>query len=116
MPGGLLALDDYFNPAFPGVCEGAIKFWLAHDGALTPVAAAFNKVLFQKPPAPLDLNAAFDRRFPYIPHKTDHVVGDADSLVQLICGVHRHTGIEPTSSRCPTNRFEMDAVLTFRGR
>ena len=69
LPGGL-GLDDYFNPAFPGVCEGAIKFWLAHQGTLMPIAAAFNKVLFQKAPAPLDLNAAFDWRFPYIPHKT----------------------------------------------
>jgi hypothetical protein len=63
-------LDDYFNPAFPGVCEEAIRFWLAHDGAPTPIAAGFNKVPFQKAPAPFDLNAAFKRRFPYIPHKT----------------------------------------------
>src|SRR5688572_19076556 len=69
-PGGLLALDDYFNPAFPGVCEGAVKFWLDHDGAVTPVAAGFNKVLFQKAPARFDLNEAFNRRFPYVPHKT----------------------------------------------
>ena len=67
LPGGLLALDDYFNPAFPGVCEGAIKFWLAHEGALTPVAVGFNKVLFQKTPAPLDLNAEFDAAIPVHP-------------------------------------------------
>ena len=70
VPGGLLALDDYFNPAYPGVCEGAIKFWLAHNEALTPVAVGFNKVLFQRAPAPFDVNAAFRERFPFIAHKT----------------------------------------------
>jgi hypothetical protein len=33
---------------------------------LTPIAAGFNKVLFQRTPAGFDVNAAFSRRFPYI--------------------------------------------------
>ena len=69
VPGGLLALDDYFNPAHPGVSEGAIRFWWARQDALKPVAVGFNKVIFQRQPAPFDLNEAFDRRFAGIPHK-----------------------------------------------
>jgi hypothetical protein len=69
MPGGLVALDDYFNPEFPGVCEGAVEFSIAHTGVLQPIACGYNKVLFQKLPAPFDLNAAFWSRFPAIPHK-----------------------------------------------
>src|SRR4051794_12887755 len=48
VPGGLIALDDYFNSCFPGVCEGAVRFNLDHRGALVPLAVGFNKVLFQK--------------------------------------------------------------------
>jgi hypothetical protein len=63
-PGGLVALDDYFNPAFPGVGEAAISFALAHPGVLRPIAIGFNKALFQREPAPFDLNARFSTHFP----------------------------------------------------
>jgi hypothetical protein len=63
MPGGLVALDDYFNPQHPGVCEGAIDFARRHEGALRPLAVGYNKVLFQKQPASIDLNARFQERF-----------------------------------------------------
>jgi Methyltransferase domain len=69
VPGGLVALDDYFNPEFPGVCEGAVELLVRKPGVLAPVALAYNKVLFQKQPAPFDLNVAFWRAFPRIPHK-----------------------------------------------
>ena len=112
LPGGLLALDDYFNPAFPGVCEGAIKFWLAHEGTLTPIAAAFNKVLFQKAPAPVDVNAAFTQRFPYIPYKTTtlwetpiHSFGSFRAFIDTHASSPR--GLLPNES------FRMDAVLTL---
>jgi hypothetical protein len=68
VPGGLLALDDYFNPQHPGVCEGAINFMRRHEGLLRPVAIGYNKVLFQKLPASLDLNAEFSKAFPHVPH------------------------------------------------
>jgi len=32
VPGGLVALDDYFNVQFPGVCEGAARFMLEQPG------------------------------------------------------------------------------------
>jgi predicted O-methyltransferase YrrM len=70
LPGGLLALDDYFNPAFPGVSEGAVKFKLDHAETLKPIAIGFNKVLFQKLPARIDLNAAFASTFKRIPSHT----------------------------------------------
>ncbi len=64
LPGGLLALDDYFNPEYPGVCEGAVRFALEQPCGLTPLAIGFNKVLFQKLPAADDLNAQFRHEFP----------------------------------------------------
>jgi predicted O-methyltransferase YrrM len=67
MPGGLLALDDYFNPAFPGVCEGANQFRLEQRDKLTPVAIGFNKVLFQRTGSSSDLDSSFKSRFPMIP-------------------------------------------------
>lgn len=66
-PGGLLALDDYFNPMFPGVSEGALDFRRRHENALVPIAIGYNKVLFQKAPAPFDLNARFAQAFPHAP-------------------------------------------------
>lgn len=69
VPGGLVALDDYFNAEFPGVSEGAVELLIRKPGMLVPVAIAYNKVLFQKQPAPFDLNAAFWKTFPSIPHK-----------------------------------------------
>jgi predicted O-methyltransferase YrrM len=63
-PGGLIALDDYFNPAFPGVGEAAVRFSFLHGQDLRPIAIGFNKALFQREPAPFDLEARFRERFP----------------------------------------------------
>ena len=68
LSGGLLALDDYFNPQHPGVCEGAIIFNQRHPNVLKPIAIGYNKVLFQKVPTPFDLQAAFAIRFPTPEH------------------------------------------------
>lgn len=70
LPGGLLALDDYFNVLYPGVCEGAVEFHLRKPGVLKPVAIGFNKVLFQKQPCGFDLNAELRQHFPKVPLKT----------------------------------------------
>jgi hypothetical protein len=69
--GGLIALDDYFNPEHPGVCEGAVEFSLRHPGSLRPLVAGYNKVLFQKAhdKSP-NVNAAFLRAFPDLEYKT----------------------------------------------
>ena len=66
IPGGLVALDDYFNQRFPGVSEGALLFERRHPRVLTPVAVGFNKVIFQRA-ADSDLNQRFAREFHYIP-------------------------------------------------
>ena len=63
MPGGLVALDDYFNPSFPGVSEGGVRFYLEQPEKLKPIAIGFNKVLLQKQPAETDLNVAFASTF-----------------------------------------------------
>src|SRR5262249_12655557 len=76
LPGGLLALDDYFNPSFPGVCEGAMQFGLTHMTALRPIAIGFNKVLFQKLPCDFDLNTRFTKEFQKVP-KTDVTLWEA---------------------------------------
>jgi hypothetical protein len=69
--GALIALDDYFNPAYPGVCEGAVEFSLRHPGWLRPLVSGYNKVLFQKEGdrAP-DVNDAFLKAFPGLKYKT----------------------------------------------
>jgi hypothetical protein len=66
VPGGLVALDDYFNQRFPGVSEGALLFERQHPGVLTPIAIGFNKVLFQRA-AESDLNERFARDFDSLP-------------------------------------------------
>ncbi len=68
LPGGLLALDDYFNPQHPGVCEGAIAFLRRHEGVLKPIAIGFNKVLLQRLPSSVELNEEFSKCFPAVSH------------------------------------------------
>ncbi len=70
IPGGIVALDDYFNVEFPGVCEGAIEFMIKNPGALQPLAVGFHKVLFQKQPVTFDTNADFLTSFRCIEHRT----------------------------------------------
>jgi predicted O-methyltransferase YrrM len=56
MPGGLVVVDDYFNPAFPGVVEGVAQFMFECGRPVTPVAIGYGKVILQKPPVqPLEL-------------------------------------------------------------
>ena len=64
--GGLIVLDDYSSPAFPGVAEGALKFNLDAPGTLRPVAIGFNKAVFQREPARFDLNERFVTAFPQV--------------------------------------------------
>ena len=70
IPGGIVALDDYFNVEFPGVCEGAIEFMLKNPDALQPLAVGFHKVLFQKQPVTLNTNLELLGSFPYVEHRT----------------------------------------------
>ena len=69
MPGGVVAVDDYFNEAFPGVAEGCIQFLFEKAGQLRPLFIGYNKVLFQKLPGP-DLNPRLLRTFPRLQYQT----------------------------------------------
>ena len=80
LPGGLVALDDYFNPEYPGVGEGAVEFMLRHPHALRPAAIGYGKTLFQKLPAPSDLFADFARAFPMAETKTVQLWGEPTPL------------------------------------
>jgi len=81
VPGGIVAIDDYFNQQFPGVCEGALRFERRHRGALTPIAIGYNKVLFQRGPDS-DLNERFGREFGYIPRNVATLWGQPASLFE----------------------------------
>ena len=72
-PGGLVVLDDFGSPAFPGVAEGAFQFSLDAPGALRPIALGFNKAVFQRAPAPFDLNARLFDTFPQMRSQWTHV-------------------------------------------
>jgi hypothetical protein len=72
VPGGLIGLDDYFNPTFPGVSEGTVRFMTENPGKLRPLAVGYNKVLFQREPVSFDLNAAHADKFSFIPRA--HIV------------------------------------------
>lgn len=80
LPGGLVALDDYFNPSFPGVSEGTVRFLGERRGDLVPLAIGANKVIFRRAPAHEDLNALLTQRDPSIP-RTRAVMDGHDVLV-----------------------------------
>ncbi|MEM1154252.1 MAG: class I SAM-dependent methyltransferase, partial [Pseudomonadota bacterium] len=46
---GIVLLDDYFNPEFPGVSEGYAAFSAERPNRLTPFAIGDNKVLLSRP-------------------------------------------------------------------
>ncbi len=86
-PGGLVALDDYFNAEYPGVCEGAVEFNVRRPGALRPLAIAYNKTVFQKAGSSEDLNAKFLAAVPDLPYK---IVTMWDTSVLLITSPLRY--------------------------
>lgn len=79
MEGGIVALDDYFNPAFPGVSEGTVRYLTEHPGDLVPLAIGANKVLFRRGGAG-DINARFVERHPFIP-RTRATFAGSEALV-----------------------------------
>jgi hypothetical protein len=44
--GGVILLDDFFNPDWPGVAEGACRYLHHHQKSLFPVAIVGNKFIF----------------------------------------------------------------------
>jgi len=51
LPDGVVALDDLFNPNWPGVSEGFYRFIAARPEAFTPILIGGNKVFFTTPAA-----------------------------------------------------------------
>jgi SAM-dependent methyltransferase len=51
LPDGVVALDDLFNPNWPGVGEGFYRFLAARPGVFVPILIGGNKVLFTRPEA-----------------------------------------------------------------
>jgi hypothetical protein len=91
MPGALVALDDYFNPSFPGVSEGTVRYLIDRPGALVPLAIGANKVIFRRGPGG-DLNARFVERYPFIP-RTRAVFAGSEVLV-FGSGVAKYVDVE----------------------
>lgn len=47
--GGVIVLDDYFNPEFPAVSEGMCRFMSERPQALAPFAIGDNKLMLARP-------------------------------------------------------------------
>jgi hypothetical protein len=49
LPGGVIAIDDVFNPSWPGVGEGFYRFMREHPGRLVPLIIGANKIFLTRP-------------------------------------------------------------------
>ncbi len=113
--GGLVALDDYFNPSFPGVSEGTVRFLIDRPGALVPLAVGHNKVIFQRAPLAGDLNARIAERYARIP-RSRAVFDGADVLV-FGAAVAPHVDLErSTPERLVTRDVGLRAEIRPRVR
>lgn len=117
VPGGLLAVDDYFNPEFPGVGEGVAQFMIGSPGTLVPVAIGFNKVLFRKRPFESDLTRAFRVAFPHSSHR-EVTMWDAPALyfTHLLRETITQRGTEVVSARPDVDAVFQPAAPTVRVR
>jgi len=91
-PGALVALDDYFNPSFPGVSEGTVRFLMEHPGTLVPLAIGCNKVIFGCGGGRSDLNARFVERYPFIPRT--RATFDRHEVLVFGSGVAKYVYVE----------------------
>lgn len=83
--GGLVILDDFFNPDWPGVAEGACRFLLARPESLRPVAIGGNKVLLTTDANWAATYAAALRRL-----SGDYVIKDSIMFGQPVLIVHKN--------------------------
>lgn len=64
--GGLLVMDDYYNPMFPGVSEALNRYQLAHPYHFRPLAYGIGKLILQKGPIAAEVNSLVREHFPRI--------------------------------------------------
>jgi hypothetical protein len=93
--GGLVALDDYFNPSFPGVSEGTVRYLLEHPGALVPLAIGANKMIFRRGPAG-DINTRIVERYPFLP-RTRAIFNGSEVLV-FGSGVAKYVDVDRSTT------------------
>jgi hypothetical protein len=67
LPEGVIALDDAFNPNWPGVSEGFYRFVSTHPDTFVPLLIGGNKVLLTRPAA----IARYERHFEAIADAVD---------------------------------------------
>ena len=110
-PGGLLAIDDYYNEMFPGIAEAAIMFSAGNPRTFLPVAIGYNKALFQRTPAAFDINARFAKMFPYIPKSQVRLWDQPAYLFNL--GVERFVDIARSTPQAlqPRSELKLSASL-----
>lgn len=58
---GVVAIDDVFNPSWPGVSEGFYRFMNERRGAFAPILIGGNKVFLARPPHAARYGAALSQ-------------------------------------------------------
>ncbi len=86
--GGLVFLDDFFNEAWPGVSEGATRYFLERERSLIPLVIVGNKVIFSNgddPPASYRtvIGAVADEDLRYVAHHTRMFGRDVIALTPI---------------------------------
>lgn len=113
--GGIVAVDDHFNPSFPGVAEGSVRFLVERPGTLVPLAIGHNKVMYQRAPATTDLNRRFVERHPGFPRT--HAIFDGKEVLVFGSGLVAHVDIErSTPHRLVSRDVTLRADLEPRTR
>ena len=67
LPDGVVALDDLFNPNWPGVGEGFYRFIAARPDVFVPILIGGNKVLLTRP----DAATRYERHWIDVKHAVD---------------------------------------------
>lgn len=67
LPDGVVAVDDLFNPNWPGVGEGFYRFLASRPDTFVPILIGGNKVLFTRP----DAAARYESHWSDIPAAVD---------------------------------------------
>lgn len=65
-PSGILVLDDYYNPHYPGVSFAVHDFLGTEPRRFRVVAGGLNKLVLQKEPVSADVNAEVRKQFPML--------------------------------------------------